>query len=86
MTEWNLIFLFYVFSHSLKELETCDEVVQKQTTEGREEKPRVGVLAGEAASLDPRKGFGTASRGSGALPQDPKESVPGTHMGSMVIW
>lgn len=29
----------------------CNEVIQKQTTEGREDRPRVGVLAGRPPSL-----------------------------------
>ena len=33
LIEWNLMFPFYVFSHSLEELELCLEVVPKQRGE-----------------------------------------------------
>lgn len=55
LTEWNLIVPFYVFSHSLKELEMCDDVIQKQAAEGRKEKQRVGTQAYKAISPDCRE-------------------------------
>lgn len=45
MTEWNLIFPLYDFSHSFEETEMCDKVAEKLSAEGREGKQRVSVLA-----------------------------------------
>lgn len=40
LTEWNLVFPFYVFSHSLGELKMSNEVVPRQALAGRREKER----------------------------------------------
>lgn len=45
-------FPFYVFSHSLKELEMCDDVIQKQAAEGRKKQQRVDTQVYKAISPD----------------------------------